>query len=152
MVGRAMQQLAHEIERELVGPVHVVEQEHGRPLAADLLEQCGVHDGERHVLLVLRGAALHHPQAAAVSRLSHGIEQRALADPGLAEDGHRADRAVENGVQRALHGVQLSIAADQLHEDHRRATPGGYSSSRGGATAGVSANPWLDFPENVMAC
>ena len=131
-----MQQPAHEVERGLVGPVHVVEQEDDRSLAAQLLDQRVVDDGERDVLLVLGGSALEHRHAAAAGRHRHGLQQGALADPGLAHHGQHAARAVEDVVQRAPHGAQLQIAADQLHGEHRRAKPTGYSASRDGTGMG----------------
>ena len=58
----------------------------------------GVDDEpEGHVALVLGGAAVEHEQAGLGGPPVHGVEQRALADAGLAEHGEDAAAAILDG-------------------------------------------------------
>ena len=145
----AAQEVQHELDRGVVGPVQVVEEERDGLLAPEHLEQgaqravaaeplagadgggTGVHGGrgggedrgevgaggldpagvqggdvvvegvdheaEGHVALVLGRAAVEHEQAGLVGPGVHGVEQRALADAGLAEHGEDAAAAILDG-------------------------------------------------------
>jgi hypothetical protein len=62
---------------------------------------------------VLDAAALDDHQALAV--LGDRRQQRALADPGLADDPEHAPRSAPRLLHRAMRGGQLPFTSDQLH-------------------------------------
>jgi hypothetical protein len=87
--------------------------------ARDVLVQRVDGDRERQIALVLGRPTLQHEQRGSCGRarlLGDRGQQRALADPGLAEHGQDARAAIAYVVERARHRAQFPIAADQLHD------------------------------------
>ena len=160
----AAEQVQHELERGVVGPVEVVEEqrdgafaaehldqgaqravaaealagagggrggagdggrgERGGEVGADGLDAPRVHGGdvvvervdhepERHVALVLGGAPVEDQQAGGRRALVQRVEQRALADAGLAEHREHAALSAEDVGDGAVGGGELALAADQ---------------------------------------
>jgi hypothetical protein len=160
---RAAQQVQDGLDRGVVGPVQVVEQQGVGLLAPELVEQRAeravqaialagrdrrraladrredraelrpggldarrLHrrnvlvervdqQAERHLVLVLGRPPAEHEQPGGLGPRRQLGQQRALADPGLAEDRQRASLAPAHGGQRALHDVELPLASDQSH-------------------------------------
>src|SRR4051812_2506854 len=70
-------------------------------------------EAERDVALVLGRAAVQHQQAGGGGLLAQRVEQRALADPGLAEHGQDAALALPDAGEELVRGGQLALAADE---------------------------------------
>ena len=170
---RAAEQVLDELDRGVVGPVEVVEQQRQRPLARQQLEQraqrtvvaealrCrggggrvrrmpvrgrgqdraelraerldpprvqrgdvvverGDRERERHLALVLGGAARERQQPRGAGALGGGLQQRGLADPRLADDHQHARASGADVVERPLHRLQLRIASYEIHRGARR--------------------------------
>jgi hypothetical protein len=161
--GGAAQEVQDQLDRGVVGPVEVVEQQGHRPLAREQLQQCAEgavaaealagarcrrrgarerrrrrqrrgqvgadgldaagmhrrdvvverihHEPERDVALVLGRAAVEDEQAGGPRAPGQGVQERALADPGLPEHGEHAALALTHGGHGAIRGGQLALAS-----------------------------------------
>ena len=72
------------------------------------------------VAFVCRRTALQHRQPALARQAGDRREQRALADPALADHGQEASQTGADVVERPGYRTQLTVAADEIH--HRAKT------------------------------
>jgi hypothetical protein len=143
--------VAQDVEGRVVGPVDVLEHEHGRPGPAQLGEDGGQHrvpvavgegggqqaalrpggvaegsEGARGQQVVAR--ALEHGRA-----MGRGPEERAhearLADARFAGDEHDGARAPRRPVQRAFQHFELTVAFEQ-QSNNLGGLPSGMGRSR----------------------
>jgi mannose-6-phosphate isomerase-like protein (cupin superfamily) len=188
----APQHVEDPLERGGVGPLEVVEQERGGPLAREQLDERaqravvaealagarggarrlvarrargrrqhgrelgpgggearrrrarGVvvervdHEPERDAPLVLRGAAVHDAHSPRDGELRRRDYQRALADPGLADDQERAHEVA--GVERGLDRLGLLVPPPEPHGPSVNAPPGrGYSGRSAAAVPALTS-------------
>ena len=143
--------VAQDVEGRVVGPVDVLEHEHGRPGPAQLGEDGGQHrvpvavgerggqraapapggvaegsEGARGQQVVAR--ALQHGRA-----VSRGPQERAhearLADARFAGDEHDGARGPRRPIQRAFQHFELTVAFEQ-HSNNLGGPPSGMGRSR----------------------
>ena len=144
--------VAQQVEGGAVGPVHVLDDQHGRPVRVGQL----LEDGREHLAEVVRGegggerpADVPHRVAQRAERAGRqqvvagtgehppgpqGAGERAhearLADAGLAGDEHDRSRSPGGAVERGVEQPQLAVAFEQARRhDHivparRRSTAG----------------------------
>ena len=141
--GEPAREQRQQVERGVVGPVDVLDDDRGRAAGAERLQQRVEHRLARAVLqcagerpggragdVVDRAERTRDAErvACAVERAhlapaEHRADQRGLADPGLAQ--HERDPALGPGpVQCAPEGGLLLLALKQLHDPVHRPYPG----------------------------
>ena len=141
--GEPAREQRQQVERGVVGPVDVLDDDRGRAAGAERLQQrvedrlaraalerAGERPGGRAGDVVDRAERARDAErvARAVERAhlagaEHGADQRGLADPGLAQ--HEHDPSLGAGpVQCAPEGGLLLLALKQLHDPVHRPYPG----------------------------
>ena len=141
--GEPAREQRQQVERGVVGPVDVLDDDRGRAAGAERLQQrvehrlaraalqrAGERPGGRAGDVVDRAERTRDAERVAraverahLARAEHGADQRGLADPGLAQ--HEHDPALGPGpVQCAPEGGLLLLALKQLHDPVHRPYPG----------------------------